>query len=129
MILRLGVVTMFLALFPRFGAVMHLLQWTFLRRRARRLRVAPSRSLAWQFPKTIHTLVRPRADTEKSPRDPARRDSVIFFSMVDFWSVSGLLYFGNRHVEFVCLNYWRANDHKIQGFTILATTGFQLRKF
>ena len=83
---------MFPALFPHLGAV--ILQRTFLHRHGRRLRVASPRGLAWQFPKILHTLFRPQPATEKSPRDPARRGSVTFFSVANFWSVSGLLYFG-----------------------------------
>ena len=92
LILRLGAAATLPALFSHIGAV--ILQGTFLHRHARRLRVASSRALAWQFPKMISILFGPRAATETSPGDPAKRGSVTFVSVAEFWSLSGPLYFG-----------------------------------
>ena len=91
LIFRLGAAAMFPAFFPHLGTVIS--QRAFLHGHSRRLRVASLLVSAWQFPKIISILLGPRAATEKSPGDMARRGFVTFFSVAEFWSFSGPLYF------------------------------------
>ena len=74
-------------------------QTTFLHRHALRCCVASPRGGAWRFPKIISILFGPRAATEKSPGDPARRGFVTFFPWLSFGHFQAHCIFGNRHVS------------------------------